>query len=154
MVLQNKSDNSTVHHALQSCQIRMVLQNFRIIFAFRENGKNRFRFNPIQFSLYTHAVPRFPGTFFPFWLLFSRLKDFYFELYICTLYSIAIIVLGTLNNTLYYITHITLFYFRPVLITLKRCCLKKSRPGGLSSTVQPFLGHNFPLHFNLPQVIS
>jgi hypothetical protein len=27
MVLQNKSDNSTVHHALQSCQIRMVLQN-------------------------------------------------------------------------------------------------------------------------------
>jgi hypothetical protein len=27
MVLQNKSDNSTVHHALQSCQIQMVLQN-------------------------------------------------------------------------------------------------------------------------------
>jgi hypothetical protein len=27
MVLQNKSDDSTVHHALQSCQIRMVLQN-------------------------------------------------------------------------------------------------------------------------------
>jgi hypothetical protein len=27
MVLQNKSDNSTVHHALQNCQIRMVLQN-------------------------------------------------------------------------------------------------------------------------------
>jgi hypothetical protein len=103
MVIQNKSDNSTVHHAVQSCQIRMVLQNksdnsnghalnwtnfrlnlsfcrclshkhthfcenflgnenfrknfrfrkiswkfahLRIIFAFRENGKNRFRFNP------------------------------------------------------------------------------------------------------------
>jgi hypothetical protein len=27
MLLQNKSDNRTVHHALQSCQIRMVLQN-------------------------------------------------------------------------------------------------------------------------------
>jgi hypothetical protein len=108
MVIQNKSDKSTVHHALQSFQIRMVLQNksdnsnghalkwsnfrlnrvsiilkmfiaetypfsrklpgkrkflrkrkfsqneisrkfahFRIIFAFRENGKTRFRFNPI-----------------------------------------------------------------------------------------------------------
>jgi hypothetical protein len=113
MVLQNKSHNSTAHHALQSCQIRMMLQNksdnkqycspcksdnsnrhalkwsnfrlnlsfrrclsqkrnhfrenflgnenfretkfcdisrifahFQIIFAFRENGKTRFRFNP------------------------------------------------------------------------------------------------------------
>jgi hypothetical protein len=27
MVLKNKSDNSTVHQALQRCQIRMVLQN-------------------------------------------------------------------------------------------------------------------------------
>jgi hypothetical protein len=107
MVLQTKSDNSTVHHALQSCLIRMALQNksdnsnghalkwsnfrlklsfwrclsqkrthfhanftgnehlrenrkfsrnkiswkfahFHIIFAFRENGKNHFRFNPIS----------------------------------------------------------------------------------------------------------
>jgi hypothetical protein len=113
MVLQNKSDNSTVHHALQNCQIRMVFQNksdssnghalkssnfrmnlsfwrcfiaetypvpsenflgnenfqenenfretkFRenlLIFAFRENGKKTFSFQP--YSQYTQYKLRF-----------------------------------------------------------------------------------------------
>jgi hypothetical protein len=65
MVLQNKSDNSN-WHALLYCLLRMVLQNKsdnctvhhallnRIIFAFRENGKNLFRFNPKHSATVSH----------------------------------------------------------------------------------------------------
>jgi hypothetical protein len=73
MVLQNKSDNCTIHALLKMFiaetypfsrklpgkqkflrrqkfsrnEISQKFAHFRIIFAFRENGKNRFRLNPI-----------------------------------------------------------------------------------------------------------